>query len=80
MKTLTTISGRQIKVAPDAKKENIRMKRDIILKYAGIPEKRVQPGIFLQSVGAKYVHLLSIWDKTTLYTMTIREFYDKYMI
>ncbi len=32
--------------------------------YESIPEQQVSPGVYLQTVGYKYITLLSTWDKT----------------
>lgn len=56
-----------------------KMKQEIFDKYEAIPEKQIATGLFLHCVGSKYVHILNIWENTTIDKMEISEFYENYM-
>jgi len=51
------------------------MKKEITEKYSEIPEMQVSPGIFIHTIGRKYITLLNIWGTTTLVKVDIEEFY-----
>jgi len=51
------------------------MRQKIIQRYEGIPEKQVSPGVYIQTVGNKYVTLLNTWNATTIEQITIEDFY-----
>lgn len=55
------------------------MKYEIAEKYSAIPEKQVSTGIYLKSVGKKYVTLLNTWERTRLDKIEITEFYQNYI-
>ena len=48
-------------------------------KYNAIPEKQVSAGIYIHTIGRKYVTLLNTWGKTTLEKVEINEFYENHM-
>ena len=48
-------------------------------KYSAIPKKQVRPGIYIKSVGTKYVTLLNTWGDVTLEKVKIGEFYEEHM-
>lgn len=48
-------------------------------KYSAIPEKQVCAGIYIKSVGRKYVTLLNTWGTTKLEKVEIDEFYEDHM-
>ena len=56
------------------------MKSEIIEKYEAIPERQVSPGIYLRSVGSKYVTLLNTWGITHFDKVGIEEFYRNYIM
>ena len=48
-------------------------------KYAAIPEKQVSAGIYVKTVGTKYVTLLNTWGKAKLEKAEIGEFYANHI-
>jgi hypothetical protein len=48
-------------------------------KYSAIPEKQVSAGIYIKSIGSKYVTLLNTWGTTKLEKVEIDEFYDNHI-
>ena len=40
------------------------------------PQSQISPGIYLESVGYKYVTLLNIWGTTKIEKISIDQFYD----
>ena len=48
-------------------------------KYSAIPEKQVRAGIYIKSVGTKYVTLLNTWGTVTIEKVEIDEFYENHM-
>jgi hypothetical protein len=55
------------------------MRNEIAEKYSAIPEKQVTVGIYLKSVGAKWVTLLNTWGVTHTNKIEISEFYENYI-
>lgn len=55
------------------------IKSEIAEKYSAIPEKQVSTGIYIKSIGCKYVTLLNTWGTTTLEKIEIKEFYENYI-
>jgi hypothetical protein len=55
------------------------MKIEIAEKYAAIPEKQVSTGVYLRSIGSKYITLINTWDGTHLVKMEISNFYHNYI-
>ena len=58
---------------------NKEMAAKIEEKYAAIPEKQISAGIYLKSVGRKYVTVINIWLRTWEDKIDISEFYDNYV-
>lgn len=54
-------------------------KQQIIDFVESKPEKQFSTGLFFVSIGHKYVHYYSIWDKTTSEKMNIEDFYSNYI-
>lgn len=52
---------------------------EIIEKYSAIPNRQVSPGIYIKSVGRKYVTLLNTWDTTRLVKVSIEKFYENHI-
>jgi hypothetical protein len=48
-------------------------------KYNSVPEKQVATGIYLKSVGRRYVYLLNTWNVTSIDKVEIDGFYDNYI-
>ena len=48
-------------------------------KYSTIPKKQVRAGLYIKSVGTKYVTLLNTWGDVTLEKVKIGEFYKNHM-
>jgi hypothetical protein len=60
--------------------KTLKEKREEIReKYNSIPEGQVSVGIYLKSVGSKFVTLLNTWDTTTIEKIDIDDFYENYM-
>ena len=55
------------------------MASEIKAKYSAVPEKQVSPGIYIKSVGRKYITLLNTWGTTRLEKIDISEFYEDYL-
>ncbi len=55
------------------------MKQTILSKNAASPSGQVSPGIYLQSIGYKYVKMLNTWDTTTVEYEPIEDFYNWYI-
>ena len=45
---------------------------------AGIPEQQIATGIYVKSVGTKYVHIVNTWEPTSSYKITLKEFHTEY--
>ena len=56
-----------------------QMRQEIIDKYTAIPESQVSAGVYIKTVGYKYVTLLNTWDTTTLDRVEIDDFYNDYI-
>jgi ribosomal protein L9 len=54
------------------------MAKAIEEKYAAIPEKQVSAGIYIKTIGRKYVTLVNTWGVTTLVKIDIEEFYNSH--
>ena len=48
-------------------------------KYSAIPDKQVSTGIYIHTIGRKYITLVNAWGKTTFEKVDIDEFYENYM-
>ena len=55
------------------------IRQEIIGKYNAIPEQEVSTGVFIKTVGYKYVTLLNIWGTTSIEKVDIEEFYENYV-
>ena len=55
------------------------IRQEIIEKYNAIPEQEVSTGVFIKTVGYKYVTLLNIWGTTSIEKVDIEEFYENYI-
>ena len=62
--------------AMDAIKTTKEKAAEIKAYYAGIPEKQVSAGVYLKSVGTKYVTLINTWGATTIKKVPIDDFYN----
>lgn len=56
-----------------------QMKQAIKDKYATAPEWQVKPGIYIHTIGNKYITLLNTWDETSLEKLSIEKFYKNYI-
>lgn len=56
--------------------KNIR--KEIQDFLTGIPEQQIATGIYVQSTGTKYVHIVNTWEPTSTSKMTLKEFYNEY--
>jgi hypothetical protein len=55
-------------------------KKELIYDFiSSKPEKQFSTGLFLISVGYKYVHYYSIWDNTTVEKVDIDDFINNYI-
>ena len=48
-------------------------------KYAAIPERQISTGVYIHTVGYKYVTVLNSWDTTRLSRVTIEDFYSEHI-
>ena len=55
------------------------LRNQIIERLAAIPERQVSPGVYVKSIGYKYVHVINTWEKTRVEKMTLQEFAEYYM-
>jgi hypothetical protein len=55
-----------------------KMKEEIIEKYSGIPDKQIAVGVYLKSVGRKYVTIINTWvgQKTIQKELIEKFWYD----
>ena len=59
-------------------KMTTKQMRDAINEhYDAIPERQVNPGVYIRSVGSKYVTLLNTHDDITLERVDIDDFYNE---
>jgi hypothetical protein len=56
-----------------------QMRKQIKDKYSAIPEQQVTPGIYIKTVGSKYVTLLNTWGITHFNKIEISEFYESHV-
>ena len=57
---------------------NTEMAKAIKEKFAAIPEKQVKTGIYIKTIGRKYVTLVNTWGITSLERIGIKEFYNEH--
>jgi len=57
-----------------------QIKQEIKDKYAAIPEAQIAPGMFLDTIGYKYITILDIHETTTKTKVEIVDFYDQYCV
>lgn len=55
------------------------MKDAIRSKYEGIPEKQISAGVYLHTIGRKYITVMNTWNGTKLEKIEIEDFYHDYM-
>jgi len=48
-------------------------------KYSAIPENQVSAGIYIKTIGRKYVTILNTWGVTKIEKVEIDTFYENYM-
>lgn len=53
-----------------------QMKSEILDRYNSRPEKQISAGIYLKSVGNKYVTILNTWGTTRVEKIPIEDFYS----
>ena len=56
-----------------------QMSEAISAKYDAIPNAQVSTGVYLKTVGRKYVTLVDTWGTTSTKKIEIEEFYDEYV-
>ena len=54
------------------------MKQEIKEKYEAIPERQISTGIYLHTIGRKYVTVMNTWNGTKLEKIEIDEFYAEH--
>ncbi len=62
----------------NTEKTNTEMAKAIKEKFAAIPEKQVSTGVYIKTIGRKYVTLVNTWGYTTLEKVDIEEFYNEH--
>ena len=55
------------------------MKKEIKAKYAAIPEKQISAGVYLHTIGRKFITILNTWGTTRLSKIDIEDFYQEYV-
>ena len=66
--------------AAQEKAANLKRKAaEIKEKYSAIPKKQVRAGIYIHTIGRKYITLLNTWGTGTLEKVEIDEFYENHM-
>jgi hypothetical protein len=52
------------------------MRKEIKEKYSAIPEKQISSGIYLHTIGRKYVTIINTWNRTKFEKIALDDFYD----
>lgn len=52
------------------------MREELIAKYAAIPEREIITGVYVHTIGSKYVTILDTWGGSTLRKELIKDFYE----
>lgn len=52
------------------------MKQAIKDKYEAIPDMEVSTGVYLKTIGRKFITTVNIWDSATTERQPIAEFYN----
>lgn len=47
---------------------------------AAIPGGEIAPGMYLEKIGNKYIHVVDTWGQTTVKKMPIAAFYKKFVM
>lgn len=55
-------------------------KQIIKTKFEAIPEQQIKPGVYLKSVGHKYVTIINTLNGTWIEKQPIDEFYQEYCV
>ncbi len=55
------------------------MRQAIKDKYSSVPEKQVETGVYIKSIGIKYVTLINTWGTTNTEQHTISDFYNNHV-
>jgi len=81
---ITYIENKE-RVAPETRRRHKmektmkQMKQEIKDKYAARPEGQITTGIYLHSIGRKYVTILNTWGTSKLTKEPIEDFYAEYV-
>jgi hypothetical protein len=54
------------------------MKNEIAERYNAIPEKQVTVGIYIKTIGRKFITLLNTWGDTSVEKIEISDFYENH--
>jgi len=54
------------------------LRKKLRARLASIPEREIEPGLYVMSIGRRYVHMVDTWDRTTCVRMELKEFVDWY--
>ena len=54
-----------------------KMRTEIQDWINGIPGKEYSPGMILRNVGYRWVTVINIWGTTTVYKISIEDFYNQ---
>lgn len=54
------------------------MKQEIKEKYEAIPEKQISTGVYLHTIGRKYITVMNTWNGTRLEKIEIDSFYAEH--
>jgi len=56
------------------------MRKRILEHYQGVPEKRIEAGVYLRKVGRDYIHVLNTWERARIQRIPIEKFYRRYFL
>lgn len=56
------------------------LRSEIKAVVAGWPNKQISAGLYVNSVGVKYVNVLNTWEDGKNFKMTLDEFYHCYIL
>lgn len=54
-------------------------KKQILEKYESIPEMQITAGVYIHTIGNKYIHILNTWNGSEILKIKILDFYSDYI-
>ena len=55
------------------------MREKIIEKYDNIPKKQIATGVFIKTIGIKYITLIDCWNAISIRQILIEDFYKEHI-